>query len=170
MGQRKILFRGELRAAQTISRDGRWFVSARQTTDDLEVYDLSDVTNLAPVRIIAAHRSTISDLAFTPDGRRLISASNDRTLAVWKTDSWLLEHRIPAQPIKDGQLAVHPDNRTVATFDETMHVRLFDVVAGRETVSLPERFEKIRDVSFAPDGRSLAVSLSDQTVTIINVP
>ena len=170
VGQRKILFRGELRAAQTISRDGRWFVSARQTTDDLEVYDLSDVTNLAPVRIIAAHRSTISDLAFTPDGRRLISASNDRTLAVWKTDSWLLEHRIPAQPIKDGQLAVHPDNRTVATFDETMHVRLFDVVAGRETVSLPERFEKIRDVSFAPDGRSLAVSLSDQTVTIINVP
>lgn len=51
-----------------------------------------------------------------------------------------------------------------------MHVCLFDVVAGRETVSLPERFEKIRHVSFAPDGRSLAVSLSDQTVTIINVP
>jgi WD40 repeat protein len=40
------------------------------------------------VAVLRGHKADIRALAFTPDGRTLVSASSDETLRLWQTELW----------------------------------------------------------------------------------
>ena len=166
----KELLRRGRRSAQKISPDGRWLVSSRHSFNDIEVYALTGEPLDEPRLVIPAHRDTISDLEFTPDGGLLVSQSHDRTLAVWQVGTWELEQVVSEPPILRGRLALHPDGRSAATFDRSGLLRMVDVIAGRETLVFEERLKFVTTLCFSPDGRSLAIRQGDGSITLIDAP
>jgi WD40 repeat protein len=67
-------------------------------------------------------------------------------------------------------LVFSPDGKTLATgdgwLDRTGEVKLWDVDAGTERVSLREHPNAIRSLAFSPDGRTLAIGYYDGTVKL----
>src|SRR5262249_55006661 len=63
----------------TISPDNHW-IAAAQNDNSVAVYELA-TGNLC--RLYRGHRNEVSQLAFTADGRRLVSVSRDFTGLVW---------------------------------------------------------------------------------------
>jgi WD40 repeat protein len=59
--------------------DGRWLASAGEDST-VKVWDSHTGK---PVRNFRGHIGLVSSVAFTPDGRRLISGSRDRTVKIW---------------------------------------------------------------------------------------
>jgi len=64
------------------------------------------------------HLATITDVGFTSDGRRIVSAGNDKTVRVWNVSSGKTETIVRGQigAGREGQiyaLAVSPDDRSV---------------------------------------------------------
>lgn len=63
------------------SPDGRWIATGSEGGDHL--VKLWDSRTGAPVRTFMGHTHTVNSVAFTNDGRRLVSGSSDNTIKVW---------------------------------------------------------------------------------------
>jgi RNA polymerase sigma factor (sigma-70 family) len=99
-------------------------------------------------------------LAFTPDGKTLVSRGVDQTVRVWDVATGKELRRIDGLPGAAQALALSPDGKTLAAVaaDEPKgpsEVRLCEVATGKEVRRL--RQEGVMGaVAFSPDGKLLA--------------
>lgn len=69
--------------ALALSPGGDLLAVAYGDEGKLVLYDLTDPQNPVPLRQLWVHRAAVTGLAFTPDGRWLVTAAADGCLAVW---------------------------------------------------------------------------------------
>ena len=108
-----------------------------------------------------AHRSTVRDVAFSPDGNRLVTASHDGTARVWDVQTGS-----PVTPeLKHGRWVFHaefsPDGGRVVTASHDGTARVWNAQTGRPiTPALgPMRHSiAVRDACFSPDGGRVATA------------
>lgn len=111
--------------------------------------------------VLSNHQGQVSGLLFTPDGRKLISSSFDRSTRIWDVSAG--RESATLHGLVGFAIALTPDGRRLATGGELpgSAVKLWDPIAGREVLSLPGRGEFFGQVVFSPDGSLLAaISLS----------
>ncbi len=117
------------------------------------------------------HRAFVKDIAFTPDGTTLVSASDDKTIRVWDWESGVTLRTLrgfqgPGNEGKVFAVAVSPDGKTVAAggyFGEGFgdkppygDIRLFDLSTGKIRAVLKGIEYPVYDVAFSPNGAFLA--------------
>jgi WD40 repeat protein/predicted Ser/Thr protein kinase len=113
--------------------------------------------------VLRGHTGAVQDLAFSQDGRRLVSASydlpnsqGDGTVRFWEaapgaTLPVLAGHEEYVYPV-----AYSPDGRWIASGDWKHTVRLWDAATGEVCATLPHPDPGIvRALAFTPDGTRL---------------
>ena len=106
---------------------------------------------------LEGHRSYLTDLLFTPDGKQLISSSGDQTIRLWDWST-----RQPAGVLRGHLnevlgLALAPDGRTLASRCKDGTIYLWDMAKPSRHLgyqTLPGRWTSGR-IQFASDGRSI---------------
>ncbi len=119
------------------------------------------------------HDRLIWCMEFSPDGRRLATASNDGTVRVWAWNPARLgrfqepELTLPVNVIGYGdRLAFSHDGRRLATGGEEHTVKIWDAKTGQELQTLRGHSGDVFAVAFSPDGRWLASAGEDTTVRL----
>lgn len=117
-----------------------------------------DVVSWQPVGAPLRHQAMVRGFAFTPDGRRLATASGADVM-VWELEARArLERSLPAGE-RPWSVAVSPDGSRMVAGLENGRVQLWDLPARRSIGSpvsvLPER-ETVHTARFSPDGTRLA--------------
>jgi WD40 repeat protein len=110
----------------------------------------------------------ITDLAWSPDSRRLASASSyDYTTRIWEVSSKKMVLGPLLHSHEVMSVAWEPNGQRVATgsIDET--VKIWDATTGRELVTLRGYFRAVTSLSWGPDGR-LASGSDDGSVKVWN--
>jgi WD40 repeat protein/serine/threonine protein kinase len=94
-------------------------------------------------------------VAYSPDGRRLASASLDGSLKVWDARTGLEVVAVDTRQDMVSGVAYSPDGRRLATGSWDKTVKVWDVATGREVLTL-RGTDKVFTVAFSPDGQYLA--------------
>lgn len=99
----------------SISPDGR-YVLGGGADNRIRVWELVsfDKPEINPLRIARfAHEQPITQLLFSTDGKRLVSASEDRVIKVWDTASWVETQIFEPQNETISALALAPDGASL---------------------------------------------------------
>jgi WD40 repeat protein len=97
------------------------------------------------------HTDLIRAVAFTPDGRLVITAGDDRTIKIWEVSTGRILRTLVGHTKPPRSLAISRDGRWLASAQMYVHIRIWDLIRGVEVRQL-EQQEQIRSIAFTPDG------------------
>ncbi|KAA1477636.1 WD40 repeat-like protein [Dentipellis sp. KUC8613] len=150
------------------SPNGQYHASGAQ---DGMVHVTSETT-LADGRCFEAHDGAVLSLAYSPDGRRLFSSSEDTSIRVWDVEtgsalsSTMVGHTEPVYSI-----ALCPDGRTLVSGSGDATVRLWNTDTGTQSC-MPMRghAHPVFAVATSPDGMHIASGSADCAVAVWDIP
>jgi WD40 repeat protein len=110
-----------------------------------------DVNTRTIVTVLEGHKRAITQVAFSPDGKRLVSSSADQTLGVWDIAAGK-----QVLTFHEGEavlgVAFSPDGLRMASGSEDRTVKLWSP-SGDTPRTLGQSISQIHNVDFSPDGR-----------------
>jgi tricorn protease-like protein len=152
---------GEMVNALAFSSDGKWLASGGGVYDhkqekwtDGEI-KLWDAANGEEVVCFTAHSRPVTSLAFSGDGKILVSVSEDKTVYLWDVVKRQEMGHWKALPSAVLSVAVSSDGKTMAAGCADKKIRLFDLPDGKERHVLKGHAGPVLCLAFTTDGKTL---------------
>jgi len=120
----------------------------------------------AQILVISGHGERVRSAEFSPDGKRVVTASFDRTARVW--DAATGREVLQLVGHTDGLrcASFSPDGRRIVTAAHDKTARIWDARTGQQLVQLNGHTEGVRSAKFSPDGSRVVTSSYDLTARI----
>jgi WD40 repeat protein/tRNA A-37 threonylcarbamoyl transferase component Bud32 len=116
--------------------------------------------------VLKRHTGSVTSVAYSPDGRRLASASRDQTVKVSDAGTGELVLTLRGHSDYVRAVAFSPDGLCIATASVDGTVKVWDAATGLETFTLSGHTSPVWDVAYSPDGRCIASTSFDGTVKV----
>ena len=145
---------------------------------------LADEGMEKPILVLdtGGHTAAVRKVLFTPDGKKLISVSDDKTVRIWDVTSGepLRTFRLPTQKGPMGRIdaaALSPDGRTLAVgarprgtgVGSQIYIIQFESGEVKQTFRDHRARALVTSLAFSPDGGKLASGSRDGTARIWDV-
>jgi WD40 repeat protein len=108
----------------------------------------------------------VLSVSFSPDGRRIVSGSYDRTIRIWDAESGQELSKLEGHSGVVLSVSFSPDGRRIVSGGDRT-IRIWDAESGQELLKLkPKHNEDVLSPSFSPDGRRIVSDSDDETIRI----
>jgi WD40 repeat protein len=115
---------------------------------------------------LQGHSGWITAVACRNDGQQLASASADRTVRVWDTNTHQEVCSLPGHTAPVWGVAFSPDGSRLASAGDDRTVRIWTVADRRAVHVLEGHTDLVTSVAFSPKGNLVASSSTDGTVRV----
>lgn len=115
---------------------------------------------------LSGHTGSVTSVDFSPDGKRIVSASKDTLMKVWDARSGVEILTIKGH--LDGVTSVNfsADGKRIASGSKDKTVRVWDAQTGVEVLCLMGHMNEVTSVAFHPNGKQLVSGSEDKTLTM----
>ena len=142
-------------------------VKRSYTPEALSVFQEARAAD-AQVAVFTGHTDRLRSVAFSPDGRRIVTGSFDNTARVWDAETGQPTALLSGHADRVISVAFSPDGQRIVTGSYDKTTRIWDISTGREVMRLSGHTDRLRAVAFSPDGRFVATGSYDKTARIWN--
>ena len=144
--------------AVAYSPDGKLIASG---SERVVLWDSATATRIAPLE----YESIVWSVAFSPDGRWLVSTHGDGSIVIWDVVNRELEANLRQHSGGVRALAFSPDGKRLASASEDQSVILWNAESGQKESVLSVHQTRVGAVAFSPDGKWLVSS--DQSGDVV---
>ncbi|MBA2592259.1 MAG: hypothetical protein H0U97_08375 [Gammaproteobacteria bacterium] len=112
------------------------------------------------------HAGEVASASFSPDGKRVVTASWDKTARVWDADTG----KPVGEPMTHGNMVVSasfsPDGKRVVTASWDKTARVWDADTGKPVGEPMTHGNGVASASFSPDGKCVVTASEDETARV----
>jgi WD40 repeat protein len=128
--------------------------------------DKGAISNDDSVVMLKGHTAGVQSVAFSPDGKWIVSGGVDKTLKVWDAETG--EEMLTLQGHSEIVRSVNfsPDGRRIVSGGADKTIKVWDTETGQEMLTLRRHSDRVFSVAFSPDGKRIVSGSSDKTVKV----
>jgi WD40 repeat protein len=115
---------------------------------------------------LRGHASAVRHAQFSPDGKRVVTASLDQSARVWDTTTGRLTADLRGHTGIVHTASFSPNGKTVLTASSDRTAALWDALTGRRLIQFRGHMAPVTSAAFSPDGRQVVTSSDDRTARI----
>ena len=117
-------------------------------------------------RYILHHKAKIHSAVFSPDGSRIVTASDDLTARVWDAENGHLLATLTGHAGGINSAAFSPDGVHIVTAGSDNQARVWDTNDGHLVVTLNGHAGGINSAVFSPDGKRIVTASDDHFAAV----
>ena len=137
------------------------FPTERDNSSDMRLWD---VTTGALIRIFKGHANRVEAVAFSPDGKRILSGSLDRSLKLWSIETGTVLRTFVGHRGAVTSAAFSADGTRILSGSVDKTIKLWDAKTG----GLVHTFEG-DSATVSTDGKQILSRTSDSTIKLFDV-
>jgi WD40 repeat protein/serine/threonine protein kinase len=116
--------------------------------------------------VLAGHELDVRSASFSPDGARIVSASLDKTVRVWRVDGMGEPLVLRGHDEAVSSASFSPDGTRIVSASLDKTVRVWRADGEEEPLVLRGHDDAILSASFSPDGARIVSASRDKTVMV----
>jgi WD40 repeat protein len=124
---------------------------------------------LKPLLALSGHHSSVRSAAFSSDGKRVVTASTDKTARLWDDETGAAIARLRGHEELVWSAAFSPDGKRVVTASDDKTARLWDGETGAAIATLRGHEDPVWSAAFSPDGKRVVTASVDETARLWDV-
>jgi WD40 repeat protein/serine/threonine protein kinase len=130
-----------------------------------EWYYWDRLTHLA-LKTLRGHLDAVKSVAFSPDGQRIVTGSEDHTAKVWDVASGRELLTLKGHNGRIWSVAFSPDGQRIVTGSGDNTAKVWDAASGKELLTLKGHTGEVWSVAFSPDGQRIVTGSGDNTAKV----
>jgi WD40 repeat protein len=110
------------------------------------------------------HSSLVNSAVYSPDGKKILSASDDRTIKEWDAGTGQCVKTMSGHTMEVASAMYSPDGKKIlsASWDNT--IKEWDAGTGECVKTLASHTSLVNSTIYSPDGEKILSASSDQTI------
>jgi len=132
-----------------------------------EWYRLNHIMDQS-VMTLRGHSDEVHGMAVSPDGKRIVSGSVDKTVKVWDAATGAELMTLRGHEGGINSVAFSQDGKHIVSGSEDKTIKIWDAATGAEVMTLRGHSDEVRGVAFGPDGKRIVSGSFDATIKVWN--
>jgi WD40 repeat protein len=112
------------------------------------------------------HIENVETATFSPDGKRIVTASGDHTARIWDAESGQLLHALQGHIDNVETATFSPDGKRIVTASGDHTARIWHAESGFCLDTLQGHTRNVNTATFSPDGKRIVTASWDSTARI----